>query len=288
MTTIAELSAVRAYEPERFAQALAGRQQPGPVIPGSKMLVLAVDHPARGALGVGDDPGAMASRQKLLERCVQILSDTRVGGFLGTADLVEDLAVLGVLDNKRVWGSMNRGGIQGASFEMDDRFTGYSAQAINTAGLQGGKMLVRIDPDDPASVRTLQSAATAIDQLAERDLGAMVEPFMTRRVGGRSENDLDPAAVIRSIAIAQGLGGSSARTWLKLPCVENMEEVMASTTLPSLLLGGEVQADPTATYEQWQAALELPNVVGLVIGRSLLFPADGDVEGAVSNLVEML
>lgn len=116
----------------------------------------------------------------------------------------------------------------------------------------------------------------------------MIEPFVSRREDGRVINDLTPDAVIRSISVAQGLGSSSARTWLKLPCVEDMGHVMESTTLPSLILGGEVSRDPQAARAAWARALALPNVRGLVIGRSLLYPPDDNVEAAVDNAVELL
>ena len=47
-----------------------------------------------------------------------------VDGVLGTADIVEDLLLLGALEDKVVIGSMNRGGLAGTVFEIDDRFTG--------------------------------------------------------------------------------------------------------------------------------------------------------------------
>ena len=86
---------------------------------------------------------------------------------------------------------MNRGGLAGTSFEIDDRFTAYDADAIETAGFQGGKMLVRIEPEDAATAPTLQACAGA-DQRAgrARQLMAMVEPFISHRVDGRVRNDL--------------------------------------------------------------------------------------------------
>ncbi len=68
----------------------------------------------------------------------------------GSADVLEDLLLLGALDGKIVIGSMNRGGLADTAFEIDDRFTGYDAAAIARMGFNGGKMLMRIDPDDPA------------------------------------------------------------------------------------------------------------------------------------------
>ncbi|HEY5178932.1 MAG TPA: deoxyribose-phosphate aldolase [Dermatophilaceae bacterium] len=288
MTTVDELGAIRAYEPERIAQVL--RDRPRGTMPqaDSKLMIIAADHPARGALAAGADPLAMADRSELLARCVEALSRPGVHGFLGTADMVEDLALLGALDGKLVYGSMNRGGLAGASFEMDDRFTGYDARGVADAGLDGGKMLLRIDLDDPGSVRTLENCARAVDELASQHTLALVEPFISRRSDGVVRSVLTPDAVIRSIAIASGLGRTSAYTWLKLPCVPEMERVMAATSLPSLILGGEVCDDPYAALSGWAKALSLPTVRGLVIGRSLLFPPGDDVAVAVDNAVGLL
>ena len=90
------------------------------------------------------------------------------------------------------------------------------------------------------------------------------------------------------MAVASGLGNTSAYTWLKVPVVAEMERVMASSTLPALILGGEVSADPDAAYANWQAALDLPTVQGLVVGRSLLYPPDDDVAAAVDTAVGLL
>ena len=282
---------IRATDPDRIGRALA--QRPRADLSGAgRLMVIACDHPARGALGAGERPLAMADREDLLRRCMTALSRPGVNGFLGTAEIIEDLTLLGALDGKLVWGSMNRIGLQGASFEMDDRFGAYDADGIEASHLDGGKMLTRINYADPASAATLEASAKAIDSLSERGLNAMIEPFISRwEDDGRIVNDLSEEAVIRSISIAQALGRSSAHTWLKLPCVSDpvsMRRVMASTSLPSLILGGEVSTDPEATRASWAAALELPNVRGLVVGRSLLYPGNDDVEAAVDAAVALL
>ena len=112
---------------------------------------------------------------------------------------------------------------------------------------------------------------------------AMVEPFMSSRTGNKIVNDLSPDGVITSMHIAQGLGASSAYTWLKLPVVPEMERVMEATTLPTLLLGGDPDGTAEDTYAAWQAALKLPSVRGLVVGRTMLYPADDDVAKAVDT-----
>jgi hypothetical protein len=55
-----------------------------------------------------------------------------------------------------------------------------------------------------------------------------------------------------------------------------------------VILGGEVAADQEATFATWSKALALPTVQGLVVGRSLLYPPDDDVSGAVDAAVRLL
>ncbi|MFG1851052.1 aldolase [Actinomadura geliboluensis] len=286
---IAALAETRAVRPEAVAEAAARRtRRPALLGATGRLMLIAADHPARGALAAGGDPLAMADRGELLDRLCTALERPGVDGVLATPDVAEDLLLLGALDGKVVIGSMNRGGLAGSAFEIDDRFTAYSADGIAASRFDGGKVLLRVDDDDPATPRTLESCARAVSALAGHGLMAMVEPFIARRVDGRVRNDLSPVAMIRAIAIGSGLGTTSARTWLKVPVVPDMERVMAASTLPALLLGGEVSADPRAARDGWRRAMRLPTVRGLVVGRSLLYPADGDVAGAVDAAVEVI
>ena len=286
--SVADLTEVRVREPQRIAQAWAARTRRPIVGDDGRLLVVAADHPARGALGVRDDKSAMASRSDLLERLVTAVSRPGVDGVLGTPDILDDLLLLGVLDGKVAIGSMNRGGLQGSVFELDDRFTAYRAQDIAANGLDGGKMLTRIALGDPGTAATLEASARAVTELAALGLMAMVEPFLSERREGRVVNLLDPDSTIKSIHIAAGLGASSAHTWLKLPVVDDLPRVMDATTLPTLLLGGDPHGDPQDTYASWGKALDLPAVRGLVVGRALLYPPGGDVAAAVDIAAELV
>src|SRR5690606_18047531 len=151
----------RVREPERIAEAAAKRRRRPLLGDRDRLLIIAADHPARGALGVGGRPMAMASRLDMLDRLMVALSRPGVDGVLGTPDVIEDLLLLGALDDKVVFGSMNRGGVEGAVFEFDDRFTAYDTEAIVSMGLDGGKMLCRIGVDDHRTADTLESCARA-------------------------------------------------------------------------------------------------------------------------------
>ena len=98
-----------------------------------KLTILSVDHPARMVTRVGDNPLAMGDRYELLARVSRVLTDSRFDGFMATADVVEELLILdymvqraggpSFLGEKVILGCMNRGGLAGASFEMDDTMT---------------------------------------------------------------------------------------------------------------------------------------------------------------------
>lgn len=284
----AQLRRTRAENPEAIAQAFAGRRRRKVVEGDGRLFIVAADHPARGAIAVGSDPTAMANRYELLERMALAISRPGVDGVLGTPDIIDDLAALGLLDDKIVVGSMNRGGLRGASFELDDRYTAYSVDSMVRDGLDFAKTLIRVDLDDAGTAPTLEATARAVDAAAAAKLPIMLEPFMSSRVNGRVVNDLSAEAVILSTAIASGLGNSSAYTWMKLPVVPEMERVMEATTMPTLLLGGDNGGDPDDIFRSWQDALALPGVRGLTVGRTLLYPSDGDVVAAVDTAARLV
>jgi hypothetical protein len=287
------ITETRARHPERIAELAQTRTRRESVLGETgKALIIAADHPARGSLRAGADPLAMADRADLLRRLCLALARPGVTGVLGTADVLEDLLLLDALHDRSVFGSMNRGGLAGAVFEMDDRFTGYDVPSLVRSGFDGGKMLLRVDYADDRTVATLAACAAAVSALADERLIAMVEPFVSARDDGRVRNDLSVDAATRAVTVASGLGNTSAYTWLKVPVIgdggEEMAQVLAATTLPTLLLGGEVSADQDATYDRWKRALGVPTVMGLVVGRSLLYPPDGDVVRAVDTAAGLL
>ena len=125
-----------------------------------RLLLIAADHPARGALAVRDDIRAMAP-PALLER---LAPHSSAGGrrACSAPPTCSRTCCSGVLDDKVVIGSMNRGGLQGAVFELDDRFTAYDADTIAANGLDGGKMLTRIALEDPGTAPTLEASGDAV------------------------------------------------------------------------------------------------------------------------------
>jgi hypothetical protein len=280
----------RATNPGAVAQAYAARRRPERLLSERGTLFLvAADHPARGALRSGADAMAMADRRSLLARLVEALEHPQVDGVLGSPDIVEELLLLGALEDKVVIGSMNRGGLDGATWTMDDRFTGYDAASIAANRLEGGKMLLRIDDTDPGTATTIESCARAVSELAAHSLMAMVEPLPYHREDDGSLTLLRSAAALaRAVTIASALGITSAHTWLKMPSCDEPQAVFNATTLPCVVLGGVPSPDPAHDLASWGRALVQPAVRGLVVGRALLYPPDGDVRAAVDAAATVL
>ncbi len=102
-----------------------------------KLNIVAADHPARNVTKVGDDPLAMADRREYLARILRVLSSDRVDGVMATMDILEDLLTIDgllrkagaqtFLDNRVLIASLNRGGLAGSAWELDDPMTGATA-----------------------------------------------------------------------------------------------------------------------------------------------------------------
>lgn len=279
-----ELLETRATNPEGIATALAARTSRPLLADDGKTFIIAIDHPARGMVGVSGQPFVMADRRNVLERTMTALVDPGVDGVMATPDILDDLALLGALDGKVAVGSINRGGLMGSAWELDDQLTAHTPDAIVEQGLDGGKMLLRIDLADKRSRYTIESCAEWITELAAAKKMAMLEPLpYTTSDDGRAVLDTDDDALVKCVGIANALGASSAYTWLKLPATAQVERVMAATSLPGLILGGTPGPDPETAFDEWRRAMAVPNVRGLVVGRSLLYPPDEDVAAAVAT-----
>lgn len=273
---------IRRNDPAQIRRAWAERSRRAAEGSGRLMLV-AADHPARGSLSVAGERHAMADRYRLLENLAIALSVEGVDGVLGSPDILDDLLLLGLLEDKVVVGSANRGGLEDSVFEFDDRVTGHTPADAIRDGLDFLKVLLRVGLEDHGTARTLERTARTVSECSAADLSVMIEPFLSRRVSGRVVHDLSAEGIVRAVAIAAALGSSSAYTWLKLPVIDEMEPIMESTTLPTLLLGGDRSKTLAELTRQWASALRLPGVYGLVAGRSLLYPEGGDVRAAVSR-----
>ncbi len=161
-------------DPDFAWRAAAARTRRDRLAPDGKLNLLAADHPARNVTKVGADPLAMADRRDYLARILRVLSSERVDGVMATMDILEDLLAIDgllraagaptLLDGRLLIASLNRGGLAGSSWELDDPVTGATPATCHEWRLDGAKLLLRVDEQEPASLKTLLASAQAINE----------------------------------------------------------------------------------------------------------------------------
>ncbi|HHV55367.1 MAG TPA: TIM barrel protein [Firmicutes bacterium] len=273
---VAEVAAAR-----RRRSALAGTD--------GKLVILAADHPARNVTRVGDDPLAMGDRLEYLGRTVRVVASPWVDGVMATPDIIEDLFLLeglareaglpGFLDEKVIIGSMNRTGLAGLDYEMDDRLSAFTAARLAELGCDGAKLLFRLDsgPFSRYSIQTMAHVSQVMNDCRHHGLPVFLEPLPVERTEQGYRTVLDPAALIRIVGIASAMGESSLGVWLKIPYVEGYADVVRATTLPILMLGGESRENPLPTLVQFERGMGAgANVRGALVGRNILYPGRDD------------
>jgi DhnA family fructose-bisphosphate aldolase class Ia len=284
---LAKITEVRLLHPDCSLRAARARKRRSTLTFDGRLNILAADHPARRVTKVGDDPLRMADRHSYLARIVRVLQSDVVDGVMATMDILEDLLILhhlileaggpGLLDDRLLIVSLNRGGLAGASWEMDDPITGASPATCAAMGLDGAKLLLRICDEEPGSLNTMLYCTRTITEMNALSLPTFLEPLPVIKSDGSYRVIKNAEALAKIVGVASALGDSSRYMWLKLPYCKDYEVVARATTLPILLLGGESVGDATPLLREIEAGLGAgANVRGALVGRNVLFPGSQD------------
>ncbi|MGI6083001.1 MAG: Cgl0159 family (beta/alpha)8-fold protein [Limnochordia bacterium] len=295
------ITEVRMGKRNAIVEAAENRERPKPLGPDSRLVIVAADHPARRVTNVGDNPTAMGDRMDYLARIIRTMLGEGVDGLMATPDILEEILLIdyllkqqgspGVLDGKLMIGSMNRSGLAGIEYEMDDRMTAMTAAHLVEMGCDGGKMLLRFDTGRMSrySIATMDYCAKAVSECRAAGLPTFVEPLPVTHTEGGYQVIMEADALIQVIGIASALGGSSRDMWIKVPYVPEYHRVVKSTTLPILMLGGASRGNPLHTLRAFEEGMgEGANVRGVMVGRNVLFCGKDDplaVAEAVAKLV---
>ena len=252
-----------------------------------KLTILAADHPGRICISYRDNPTYSGNRYEYLGRVLRILLGSDFDGVMGTPDILEELLIVswlyrqkhgqGFLDNRVMIGTMNRGGLLGTAFEMDDRFTAYNAQKLADLRLDGGKFMFRLDENEVGSGKTMYYCSKAIEELNRLGIPAFFEALPVKKDAGEFPIRKDAESLVRVIGVATAMGDSSLNLWIKIPYCEGYHLVAASTTCPILMLGGASQGNPIPVLNEFEQGLGAgKNVRGILAGRSILLPGTDD------------
>ena len=114
-------------------------------------------------LGVGGGPLRDGRPPAAARAPAHLARHPGVDGVLGSPDILEELALLGALDGKLAFGTMNRGGLMGARVGAGRPDDGLRRRTASPhGGLDGGKVLLRIADDDAGTAPTLEACAQAV------------------------------------------------------------------------------------------------------------------------------
>jgi DhnA family fructose-bisphosphate aldolase class Ia len=284
---LSRVTELRVTDPERALRVARERKRRDRLTANGRLNILASDHPARRVTRVGDDPLRMADRHEYMARTLRVLMSDMVDGVLATMDIIEDLLVIhdlvreaggpAFLDEKLLIASLNRAGLLGSSWEIDDPISGPSPAKCAEWGIDGAKFLLRICDAEPDSLKTLLASIRSINELNAVGLPMFLESLPVVKTDGGYKVVKTAEELTRTVGAAAALGDSSRYMWLKLPYCENYEMVAGATTLPILLLGGDPVGDVRPFLRELAAGLAAgPNVRGALVGRNVLYPGGGD------------
>jgi DhnA family fructose-bisphosphate aldolase class Ia len=241
-------------------------------------VILAADHRARGVVTVEPYQGYVDALVKALPSC---------DGILATAQPLADLAEAGhVTARHRTYLSLNRTGLAGSVFELDDRPVASVARAA-ADGWTGVKHMTRIDLADPLTSAALELLGRVLEQAKAAALEALVEPLVWR--DGRVARDTD--SIVFAAVIAHDMGAPVIK--VPVPAVAPGEErrravarVVASVGVPVLFLGGPLgPAGRPAVLDEVRDVMH-GGGSGMAIGRAVYQDPDpAEMAGLVADLV---
>jgi DhnA family fructose-bisphosphate aldolase class Ia len=241
-------------------------------------FILAADHRARAVLTTESWAEFFGSLAQALPSC---------DGILATAQPLSGLAAAGHLTAAhRTYLSINRTGLAGSVFELDDRLVASVPRAA-ADGWSGVKHMTRIDMADPITASALELLGQVLEQGSAAGLEALIEPLVWDQ--GRIRRD--PEAIVLASVIAHDMGAPVIK--VPVPAVAPGAErqravarVVASVSVPVLFLGGpRTAAGRAPVLDEVRDVME-GGGAGMAMGRTIYQDPDpAEAAGLVHDLV---
>lgn len=229
-------------------------------------LILAADHRARGVLTVEDYGAYLRALRAALPHC---------HGILASAQPLWDLRASGdVAGGHRTYLSLNRTGLAGSAFELDDRLVTSVERAL-AAGCTGVKHMTRIDLAHPATAGALELLGQVIGQAADAGLEALVEsvPWRDGAMSRRVEDIVlaavvahDMGAPVLKVPVPQARPGAAR--------ADAVARVVASVGVPVLFLGGPLGAGGREPMLAEVRDVMAGGGAGMAMGRAVFLDPD--------------
>jgi len=241
-------------------------------------LILAADHRARGVVTIENYESYLGALGAALTHC---------DGILASAQPLGDLIARGAVEGRHTTLlSINRTGLAGSVFELDDRLVAPVERAA-ADGLSGIKHMTRIDPDDPSGAAALELLGQVLEDARRLSLEALIEPVVWR--DGRMAKD--PDSIVWAAVVAHDLGARILKVPVPAaapgaPRRAAVARVVRSVGAPVLFLGGPRQGDDPATLLDEVRDCMAGGAAGMAIGRALYQnPSPGEIAKAVADVI---
>jgi DhnA family fructose-bisphosphate aldolase class Ia len=196
-------------------------------------------------------------------------------GILATAKPLADLAASGALrTGQETYLSINRTGLAGSEFELDDRLVATVARAARD-GWTGVKHMTRIDLANPATSGALELLGRVLEDAASVGITALIEAVPWR--DGAMDHDIE--AIVRAAVIAHDMGAPVLKVPMPAAAPGDarsaaVTRVVASVGVPVLFLGGPRRgADRAPVLSEVRDAMN-GGAAGMAVGRVVFEDSD--------------
>jgi DhnA family fructose-bisphosphate aldolase class Ia len=226
-------------------------------------VILAADHRARGVITIEAYADYLGALRAALPYC---------DGILASAQPLADLVACGAAGPRaqvRTYLSINRTGLAGSTFELDDRLVAPVSMAASL-GYTGVKHMTRIALGERDTAAALELLGQVLASSRELGLEALIEPLTWKN----GAIDRSTRAIVYAAVIAHDLGAPV----IKVPVpndaaagperVEAVARIVASVGVPVLFLGGPRSTSRDAALAELADAMA-GGAAGAAIGRAV-------------------
>jgi len=263
----------RVRRPESIAERLASRRRPDQLVPPDGQLVL---------IGCNHrfDPrtGEPVDRRELLDRVIEALSIPEVDGVVASADMLEELTLLNVLEHRLAFcttsGDPHVGAVSGGTSSRG----GVAPSTVAAGNFDGGVLSQRWGASGSRLGSQPWSVAADVVELGTSGLPAVVDVHVTNPTGG-AEFDTAWSDWIGPLHATTSALATGAGVWITVPAITGLAHLAEATGFPMLMRDTELPIAARA----WQSFFreELPLTIrGMIPGASALFPLEGTVAEA--------
>lgn len=245
-----------------------------------KAMILAIDHRQR---GIQDGIENFRSLVSLIERLSPYI-DT----IMTTKEPLAQLIVNGSLKDKGLVLSLNRTGLAGTSFEMDDRLVCTVETALRW-GLDGVKLLIKFNKNNQFTNDQLTLLANVVEECEKWSMPLMVEPLYMNLEDGKLVMDRSYEA-IKWVSI---ITNDFRVPILKVPYVksnsreegiEQFKKIVDSVNAKVLLLGGPKRNNPLDVLRDFEDGVKA-GASGFVVGRNVFLSEKPEVMALAMKLI---